>query len=64
MNKYKKMFTEDATKKDLVLEIVKLLNGESAEDCKAVLDAVNYFVHKNAFFDADMARDIINFEGD
>lgn len=67
MNKIDKMLIENPKMKKTVLEILQSLNGESAEDCKQILDAVNYYVRGNAFFDFEMAKDIINqavIEGD
>lgn len=62
MNKYKKIISEDATKKELVLEILKLLNGESYVDCKEVLDIVGAFLKENAYLDYELAKDLINSE--
>ena len=67
MAKQEKFLNENPEMKKIVIEILQSLNGESAEDCKQLLDAVNYYVRGNAFFDAETARDIINqaiIEGD
>lgn len=67
MNKYEKIIREDATKKELVLKILELLNGESYEDSREILDVAGYFLKKNSYVDFELAKDIINsvtIEGD
>lgn len=59
MTKQEKFLNENPALKKIALEILQSLNGESAEDCKQILDAVNYYVRNNAFFDAETARNII-----
>ncbi len=59
MNKYKKILAEDATKKELVMEILKLLNGESYSDSKEILDIAAAFLKEQCYLDFDLARDII-----
>lgn len=66
MTKYEKFLQENIAMKKPVLEIMNILNGESAEDCKQILDTVHYFVNGNSMFDAELAKDIVNqiVEGD
>ena len=66
MTKYEKFLSENPAMKKPVLEIMNILNGESAEDCKQILDAVNFYVRGNSMFDAELAKDIVNqaVEGD
>lgn len=59
MNKYKKILAEDGAKKDLVLSILKLLNGESYDDCKQILDIAAAVIKETAFLDIETAENII-----
>lgn len=56
--KLEKIF-EDETKKKMVLEIIEKLNGESYDDCKEIIDAVNFMLKAYSFLDVDLARDVI-----
>lgn len=66
MNKYKKLIADDATKRGLVLEILKLLGGESYNDCKEILEITGAFLKENAYLDFELAKELINsgVEGD
>lgn len=66
MTKYEKYLEENPAMKTPVIQIMNILNGESVVDCKQILDAVNYYVHGNSMFDAELAKDIVNqiVEGD
>lgn len=60
MTKQEKIIAEDATKKAIVLDILKLLNSESYTDAKEILDLASHFLKENAYLDFDLAKDRIN----
>ena len=66
MSKFEKILAEDSTKKELVLKILKLLNGESYEDATAILAAAAAYIKVHTYLDFDLARADINnlIEGD
>lgn len=46
--------------KDAVKQILTLLNGESYEDAKKILDAVAVYLKLGTFVDADLIKDIVD----
>lgn len=61
MNKYEKMLKEEPSKRETVLKILELLNDESIDDAKELLDIVKYYLGANCYFDYELARGQINF---
>ena len=59
MNKYEKMMKDDLDKKDKVAAILKLLDGDTFDDIKDILDAAKFFCNGCATFDGNKAEDWI-----
>lgn len=58
--KYDKILAQDATKKEFVLKILEIFDGESYNDAKEILDLVAAILKDNTFLDYSLARDMIN----
>jgi len=48
--------------KDNVKSILILLNGESYEDAKKILDAIGVYLKHSTFVDAELAKDFLDAE--
>ena len=60
MSKYEKIVVEDSVKKEAVLKILEILSNENHNDCKQILDTVQYFLNQNCYLDFNLAQDLIN----
>lgn len=61
--KYEKIIT-DVTKRETVLGILKMLEGESYSDAKEILDTAHHFLKENVYLDFNLAEELINSIGD
>ena len=59
-NKFEKSLIEDNTKKEAVLKILEMLEGESFNDSVEILDTAKYFLKENCFVDYNLAKDLIS----
>ena len=59
MTKYEKILQEDLDKKEKVLQILKTLDGEDADDAKEILDCAKFFIIGCAKFSNTAAKDWI-----
>lgn len=55
-----KKISEDKTKKQAVIDVLRCLNGESYADATDILDLAKHFLSMNSMLDFDLAKDIIN----
>lgn len=55
-----KKISEDKTKKQAVIDVLRCLNGESYADATDILDLAKHFLSVNSMLDFDLAKDIIN----
>lgn len=61
--KYEKIIT-DVTKRETVLGILKMLEGESYSDAKEILDTAHHYLKANVYLDYMLAKEQINSIGD
>jgi len=59
MTKYEKLLQEDADKKEKVLQILEILNGEKSDDAQEILTCAKFFMTGCSTFYAGMAKDWI-----
>lgn len=65
MKNVEKTMREDKEKRETVLKILEMFNGESIDDAKETLDIVKYYLGANCYFDYELAKDLIGLaEGD
>ena len=55
-----KKLSEDTTRKQAVIDVLKCLHGESYSDAVQILDLAKHFLSLNSMLDYELARDIIN----
>ena len=55
-----KKISEDKTKRQAVIDVLRCLNGESYADATDILDLAKHFLSMNSMLDFDLAKDIIN----
>lgn len=55
-----KKLSEDKTKKQAVIDVLKCLNGESYSEASEILELAKHFLSLNAMLDYELAKDIIN----
>lgn len=55
-----KKISEDKTKKQAVIDVLRCLNGESYADATDILDLAKHFLSMNSMLDYELAKDIIN----
>ena len=55
-----KKLSEDTTRKQAVIDVLKCLHGESYSDAAQILDLAKHFLSLNSMLDYELARDIIN----
>ena len=53
-----KLMNEIGCKKT-IFQILDLLNGETFNDCKNILDLTAFFIKEHSFVDSDMAKKLI-----
>lgn len=54
-----KKLSEDKTRKQAVIDVLKCLHGESYSDAADILDLAKHFLSLNSMLDWELARDII-----
>jgi hypothetical protein len=59
MNKYEKMLKDNVNKAEKVLAVLKVLDGETTDDAKDILDAAKFFMLGASTFNNDEAADWI-----
>lgn len=64
MSKYEKIITEGTVKKNAVLKILEMLEGESYSDAKEILDTAHYFLKENVYLDYNLAKELIESLGE
>ena len=46
--------------KETIYKILDLLNGETFNDCMAILELTKFFIKEHSFVDAEMAKALID----
>lgn len=64
MKNVEKIIREDKVKRETVLKILAMFNGESIDDAREILDIVKYYLGANCYFDYDLAKDLIGLAGE
>lgn len=62
MKKAKQIIAGDNQKREVVLKILEMLNGESFNDAKEILELSQHYMKENTFLDYDLAREMIQAE--
>lgn len=59
MKNAEKIIRSEISKRELVLKVLEILNGETYADAKDVLDLAAFYLKNNACLDFELARDVI-----